>query len=432
MNVISTVDSFLFQYGMHPDNVIFEDFVRTYHAQMIAGLSGQPSSLKMIPTYLSPETPPIDGETVIAVDIGGTNLRVALTAVRNGHFEILESALSPVPGRKREITIDVFFEQIAESIRPIIKKSRRMGICFSHPVEIMPNGDGRLLSFSKEFRISNSEGVMITQKLLEKLTDSGDVREKKAVVLNDTAAILLSGAQLNPQLSSGMIGFVMGTGMNLSYVEQTADIKTLNGVYDKCSMIINTETGIFAGDALGALDQAFDATTANPGDHLLEKKVGGRYLGPLILFVLQQAARDGLLSAAATDAALHLDTLETSEAGEFLADVHGNNRLANLCTTDTDRLMVQTIADRLLERAAKLSVCAIAAILNKTNAGLQSDSPALIVAEGSTFYKLFSFRTKFNAFVQSLIHSQLRRYCQIVSVDDATLIGSAYAARTLK
>ena len=66
---------------------------------MKAGLEGKASSLLMIPTV---RRLPAEGDTAVAVDIGGTNLRIALTQVHCGAIEILEADESPVPHAKRD------------------------------------------------------------------------------------------------------------------------------------------------------------------------------------------------------------------------------------------------------------------------------------------------------------------------------------------
>ena len=78
MNSLSErTDDFLKSIDMHPDQTDPERFVRDFLSEMDAGLAGEASSLKMIPTYVSADGTPQDGESVIAIDAGGTNLRVS-------------------------------------------------------------------------------------------------------------------------------------------------------------------------------------------------------------------------------------------------------------------------------------------------------------------------------------------------------------------
>ena len=429
MDVVSRTDAFLLQYGMHPDSIDFEECKKAFISDMMAGLDGKPSSLLMIPAYLSEDGRATEGETAIAVDIGGTNLRIALTRYQNGTIQILDASESPVPGLRNEITKDAFFNEIADRLRPVIHESDRLGVCFSHAAEILPNRDGRLISFSKEIRVSDSDGMMIAKELSKTLNARGIRRKKSYVLLNDTTAVLLGGAAASAgQVYDGCIGFVLGTGKNLCYAEKTPEIKKLAVGYASDTMIVNTESGYFTRVPTGVIDRELDSLTANPGTHTLEKMTSGRYLGQLILLSLKKAATDGLLSGAAGASVLALDELSLSDISDFLADIQHTNPLSAICATATDRTAVSTVAGRLIERDAKLSVMSVAAVMEKTDTGRRPDKPVVIVADGSTFHKLFSFKEKFNDYIRLYISERQKRYCYVEKVENATLLGSSFAA----
>lgn len=416
---------------MHPDCINFDDCKNTYIEEMKAGLMGKASSLFMIPAYLSAQGQLVEGETAIAIDIGGTNLRTALTRFSGGCIQILTSDEGPVPGLQNEITKEEFFREIARRLEPYINESSRIGVSFSHAAEILPSRDGRLISFSKEIRVTGSGGMEITKELAQTLYDLEYHANKSYTLLNDTTAVLLGGAAASiGRAYDGYIGFVLGTGMNLCYVEKTAEIKKLEVSYPHETMIVNTESAYFSRMPTGVIDRELDGTTINPGMSLLEKMTGGRYLGQLILLTLKRAAGDKLLSNGAGTAVLARSELLPPEIDSFLADTHGRNTLSDMCQTEEDRQIFFTVADRLIERAAKLSAMAVAAVMEKTDTGRRTDRPVCIVAEGSTFHKLYSFEEKFNDYVRHYINGVQKRYCHIVKVENATLLGSAYAALT--
>jgi hexokinase len=414
---------------MHPDCIDFEETKNAFVCDMKYGLEGKKSSLLMIPAYLSADGRAAEGETAIAVDIGGTNLRIALTRYQNGAIRILEASESPVPGLQTEITKEIFFNEIAERLRPVIHESGRIGVCFSHAAEILPNRDGRLLSFSKEVKVLDAEGMEITRELSKTLVHQG-VRDRKSyVLLNDTTAVLLGGAAVSAgQAYDGCVGFVLGTGKNLCYTEKTSEIKKLYGGYPCDTMIVNTESGYFTRVRTGALDRELDSLTVNPGTHTLEKMTSGRYLGQLILLTMKKAASDGLLSDAARVSVRAMKELSLSDISTFLSDRHGDNPLSRLLNNDDDRAVLSGVAGRLIERDAKLSVMSVAAVMEKTDTGRDQDKPVVIVAEGSTFYKLYSFKEKFGAFVHQYINEKQMRYCRVEKVDNATILGSSFAA----
>lgn len=416
-------------YGMHPDCVDFDGFKSAFIEEMKAGLSGQQSSLKMLPLYLTADGQPYDGDTAIAVDIGGTKLRTAWTRFNNGGFEICDMRVSQVPGASGEITKEAFFSEIALKLKLIIDKSTRIGVCFSHAVEMMPDGDGRLLSFSKEIKVSGSEGMFITKELSQKLMEYGHRDTKSYVLLNDSAAVLMSGAaQRAAREYDSFIGFVLGTGMNISYIEKTEEIKKPLGDYQKSAIIINTESGDFSRAAMGALDIELNAMTAFPQAQLLEKMTAGRYLGQLILLTLKKAAADGLLSTAAGAAVVLLGDLSLAETNTYLREIHGRNLLSEMCRDENDRRVFAAVINRLYERSAKLSAAAVAAVIEKTGTGRSPDRPVCVVAEGSTFHKLYTFKEKFEHILQSQYLKKQKRCCSVISVENAAIIGASMAA----
>lgn len=426
--MIARTDAFLRLCGMHSDCVDFNVCKKAFIDDMKAGLAGEPSSLMMLPAYLSADGSAEDGTTAIAVDIGGTNLRVARIMIREGRPVILNADVSPVPGSRCEITKEAFFAAIADRLIPILGEKERIGICFSHAAEILPNRDGRLIAFSKEIRVTDSAGMEIAKGLSDELARRGCGEGHQFVLINDTAAVLLSGATGTVERTcGGLLGFVLGTGMNISYVEDTAQIGTLRGSYAKSTMVVNTEAGNFSRVPPGDLDMALDNSTVNPSDHLLEKQTGGRYLGQLLLLIFKQAVEAGLFTEETALSFRKLQELPTPETSRFLDKTDGGGLLAELCRTEGDRVVVSTVIDRLYDRAAKLTALAVAAIIEKTDSGVLPERPACVVAEGSTFYKLYSFREKFERYLNDPVWMSVRRYVQVVSVENAALTGTALA-----
>ena len=355
-----------------------------------------------------------------------------LSAFRAAGSRSSDPDVSPVPGSREELTKEAFLSQIAERLAPFTGASDTVGVCFSHSAEILPNRDGRLRSFSKEIRVTGASGMEICRELKKTLDAMGVESMRKFVLLNDTAAVLLSGGSRTNLPRLGQIGFVLGTGMNISYVERTSAIGRARGLFSGATMVVNTEAGGFDKLPFGPLDTAFFETTADPREHRLEKITAGRYLGELILLTLKRAAKDGLLSEGAAESIWSVTTLPTPETSDFLSGSGRGGTLAGLCRTDGDRTVVSAVIDRVYDRAAKLSAAAIAAVLDKTDAGIASGRPARVTAEGSTFYKLHSFREKFDQYVEEEIVRKDGRRLEIVSADNAAILGTALAAMLQK
>ncbi len=404
---------------MHPDSVDFHSIYDDFQRDMMRGLAGEPSTLAMLPTYLSPDGALCDGQTAVVVDIGGTNLRTALVRYTSGGMEIVRSDTSPVPGRMSEITMDEFFRAIADKLRPLIEHSNNVGICFSHAVAVGPDRDGRLISFSKEVQVTGGAGAMIAHGIKEALRALGVQRDLSATLLNDTAAVLLGAEQTS-------VGFVLGTGMNLSYVEQTTAISKVSG-FEPDTMIVNTEAGGFGRARQGTFDRALDAATADPGAHRLEKMTSGRYLGSLVLRTLRGAADAGIFQPDVRQALERLGALSPPETDAFV--IGGDGVLAPIFRAEGDVAAAQTVIVRLYERAAKLTAAAVTAAIDKTHQGQSAGQPVRVAAEGSTFHKLHGFADTFSRYVSGGGDGQKRRV-ELVSAAQATLIGTARAAIT--
>lgn len=90
---------------------------------------------------------------VIAIDAGGTNLRVSLVLFgENGRLVTEYREVYPMPGSRGHFTREQFFDTLAEYLAPVADKSDCIGFCFSYPCESLPNRDGkvrRLTNYAK-------------------------------------------------------------------------------------------------------------------------------------------------------------------------------------------------------------------------------------------------------------------------------------------
>ncbi len=107
----------------------------------------------MIPTFIETAREVPRGEKVIALDAGGTNLRVAVVRFDASGKPVIEDlARHRMPGVDEEIGKDEFFRRMAGFVLPFAGRADRIGFCFSYAVEMMPDKDGKLMHFSKEIK----------------------------------------------------------------------------------------------------------------------------------------------------------------------------------------------------------------------------------------------------------------------------------------
>ncbi len=423
---------FLYRYEMDPDQYDIEEGSLLFLDEMERGLRGEPSSLMMLPTFLAGEGDIPFNEPVIVLDAGGTNFRVASVSItEKGEPLINNFKKFPMPGTSgHPVHREDFFDAIAEYIKDVIDTSSKIGFCFSYPTEMLENGDGKLITFTKEVKAPEVEGSVIGQNLLAAFKRAGYRGKKKIVILNDTTAALLAGqiGHEGKEFDTYM-GFILGTGLNCSYVEKTNAIdKIKDSSFREAHQIINIESGKFARFKDGIIDREFTASTDKPEESKFEKKISGAYQGPLALAVLKRAAADNLLSKSTALYIQSLNSLETKTMDGFLhAPYNPLNSLAKICSAD-DRVVMYTLLDRLIERAAKLTAASLAAAVLKTERGTNPARPVCIAADGTTFFRTKGLKFRTEYYLKHFLEEKYNVYTEFTTREDAPLIGAAVAA----
>ena len=152
-----------------------------------------------------------------------------------------------------------------------------------------PDKDGRLLHFTKEIKARGVDGRAHRGRALREALSPPGPAPARIVLLNDTVATLLAGRNARAgRRFDDFIGLSAAPGLNAAYVEANALIRKIPRLDPAASQVVNTESGSFARGRSGPVDDAFDATTANPGKYRHEKTISGAYLGALCLFAAQQ------------------------------------------------------------------------------------------------------------------------------------------------
>lgn len=425
-NIMDKAERFLCAHSLRACDVNIDQLVDIFHSEMLKGLNGEKSSLRMIPTYIEAENEFLKETPVIAIDAGGTNFRAALVKFTSkGKLEIDNIINGVMPGLDMEVSKKEFFEIMSGYLRPLADKAIRIGFCFSYPTEIFPDKDGRLLQFCKEVQAPEVVGQLIGKSLLEALGTPW----KKIVLLNDTVATLLSGksASFGRNFDS-FIGYILGTGTNTCYIEANMNILKNPGLNADKSMIINIESGNFGEAPRTDLDISFDNTTLNPGNYTFEKMFSGGYFGSLCLFILKAAAKEGLFSNQTSAKLSDIRELSSEETNSFVANTGSDKNVLVKCFTDTDDKLNSTyIIDSMIDRTARLVAANLAAVVLKTGKGKKPERPVLITVEGTTFYKLHNLKERFENYFSGYLDGVRKRYVEFTEVEQSSLIGAALA-----
>ncbi|MGD9347159.1 MAG: hexokinase [Candidatus Aminicenantes bacterium] len=403
-----------------PDSVL-DDFLK----EMESGLAGKESSLAMIPTFISIENSVPAFKPVIALDAGGTNLRVAEVVFDgDGNPRISRLTKHKMPGSGGELNKNDFFDKFVEFLLPFAGRADSVGFCFSYPAEIYPDRDGRLIAWTKEIQAPEIVGKFIGKNVFERLARKG--HRLKFTILNDTVATLLAGKSVDFEHNyDTYIGFILGTGTNTAYIERNSRITKRNDLDLSDSQAINTESGNFSKCPRGPVDIEFDKTTEDPGQYPFEKMISGAYLGGLCLTALSKAAGEGLLSWEGTRWISSREALSTIDVDSILRGPEKGiaGGLRDLSTDD--REVIRYLCSAVCERAALLAAINVGAAILKSSGGLSS-RPVCVNIDGSVYYKIKGFSRMVEGYLEKILRPKHISY-ELIRVDDSPLIGAAVA-----
>lgn len=420
MEYSDKVRVFLARHGMEPELVDPGETTAAFLVDMELGLAGRTSSLKMIPTYLTPDGAlPFDTPAAV-IDAGGTNFRTARVTFTPAGPVIDRLSLHAMPGAEAPVAWEDFIALTAARLAPLLDEAVAVGFCFSYPTEETPERDGRILNLTKQVRITGYEGRYLCRDLQARLRETG-APERPFVLLNDTPAVLLSGAASAGAKNGGMVGLISGTGTNTCCVLPDAAIKKAHGAFSG-NMLVNLESGAFEDLPRGDYDAALDRATVDPGIYRHEKMTSGAYVGELCRLTLRGAAEDGLFTPAVADRILALDALPTPQADAAAA---GN---ALFPGEAEDLAAASQLCRAIFDRAARCVCANLSAILTMTDSGSTPERPALLCVDGSLYRRSQAFRPLLHGYMRSFTEEVLGRHTAFFTADNATMLGTAAAA----
>ena len=418
---MSEAKEFLKKYQMTSSDIDISEALKAFKLEIDKGLKKDgpisECSIPMIPTYLNPNVSPIENEKVIVVDAGGTNLRIGIGVYHNSDWEITDITEDKMPGITREYSKEEFFDYIASRMVPYLDKATNIGFCFSYRVQMDKSLDGKLIAWAKEIKAKEVVGEYVGASLLNAIKKYSSTK-REIVVLNDTASVLLGGITLdNKKEFNKYIGVIYGTGFNCCYIE---DVKNIIKLKDDISgsMIINTETGNFNGFNRGVFDTVLTNESLMKDEALTEKMSSGRYLSSLIYQATEKAIEDGLLKETKL---IDKKDFNLPLVSMYLANV--DNTLDKCFGNEREKEIFKDICLELINRASKIVATTISAFAIKSN-----EKKIGIIVEGSTFYKLFSFKESFENYLKEILNYYDIDY-KLFNGLGRVLVGAAVASK---
>ncbi len=399
-------------FAVEPDELkrIALDFRR----EIGSGLAGQPSSLRLLPSFTGLPQGTECGE-YLALDFGGTNARAArIRLTPPGRLEIICRAARPLRDHGydytgAQATAEELFGFLADLIAQAAGYDREtpllLGHTFSFPSEQSTLEDARLIQWTKEFAVPGVEGCPVNSRLVTALCQKGFHNIKPVALINDTVAVLLAAAYAH---TDTWLGSIYGTGHNTCYLENYGG--------QQPSMVLNMESGGFSHLQPNEFDRRLDSQSEKPGAQLLEKMVSGRYLGELFSLALSDITGQHIPPAVGTD----LSALIAGAGGEAAL-----TRLLGTAPDETAVTGATRLAAAIVRRSARLVTATFVGTLRHRADG-SPVPPQSIGIEGSLYHFVPLIQQEIKLTLTELLGSET--VPDIASVENGSLFGAAIAA----
>nr|XP_011760760.1 glucokinase isoform X4 [Macaca nemestrina] len=396
---LTLVEQILAEFQLQEEDL--KKVMRRMQKEMDRGLrleTHEEASVKMLPTYVRSTPEGSEVGDFLSLDLGGTNFRVMLVKVgegEEGQWSVkTKHQMYSIPEDAMTGTAEMLFDYISECISDFLDKHQMkhkklpLGFTFSFPV--------RHEDIDKDFEM--------------------DV----VAMVNDTVATMISCYYEDHQCEVGMI---VGTGCNACYMEEMQNVELVEG--DEGRMCVNTEWGAF-GDSgeldefLLEYDRLVDESSANPGQQLYEKLIGGKYMGELVRLLLLRLVDENLLfHGEASEQLRTRGAFETRFVSQVESDTGDRKQIYNILSTlglrpsATDCDIVRRACESVSTRAAHMCSAGLAGVINRMRESRSEDVMRITVGVDGSVYKLHpSFKERFHASVRRLTPS-----CEITFIE---------------
>ncbi|ORX50587.1 hypothetical protein DM01DRAFT_1337744 [Hesseltinella vesiculosa] len=425
-----------------------EEIKNHFKSEMVKGLDNEGQTLAMIPSYVEGRLTGEEKGHYLALDLGGTNLRVVLVTLEgNGKFKTVSTKARVSEelktGRMRDLCdyiadcIDTF---LAQQNLDNVTEELPLGFTFSFPVLQSKINRGVLLQWTKGFSCSGAVGkdpvLLLQDALLRK-----HVPVKVTALVNDTVGTLLSNAYQKPATLAGLI---LGTGSNGAYIENMSKIgKWKDGKTTSDEMIINMEFGAFDNERtvlpLTRFDNKLDRKSINPHKQIFEKLISGMYLGDIVRNVVTDMMDRNLLF---NDTQQHTEIISAHYAFEtaFMSSIEADGTVdlgvtrevldtnLNLVNVKDEELrIIKRLVELVGTRAARLAAMSIAAIVEHT----QVEEQGVDIGIDGSLYEFYpSFEERMYEALEVLLpqFKDVRRSIRLGLARDGSGVGAALTA----
>ncbi|KOS17384.1 Hexokinase-1 [Escovopsis weberi] len=438
----------------------------------------------MLPSYSHQLPRGIENGRFLALDVGGSTLRVAIIELRKNDddstlntSEIISIQSFPIGRDIKDLVGMAFFEwmgaRIAETLATTsdsessAEKPLPMALAWSFPIEQTSLGGGKLQPMGKGFLANVGLVGQELGDIIRRACKSQDLHVELRAILNDSSACLLSRAYSH---TSTRFGLILGTGVNCAVYLPVSSIGRSKfgqrpaGWFDKAShVIVNTELSMFGGGILPLTrwDEQLLKDHPRPDFQPLEHLVSGMYLGEIVRLVLIEAiSTTGLLGGVVPPSLNSSYTLgtdlismiegDTSEGLTKAIELFSARHHSSHVPTTSDLEAIKSIGSFVSKRSSALVATAVYSLWDLRLEGerdllasLPEDSPRRQAAEedlkletttvafnGSVIENYPGYLSNCQRYVDELVANKglpEPRRIELVSAKESSLTGAAVA-----
>ncbi|RSL51231.1 Hexokinase [Fusarium duplospermum] len=434
-----------------------KEITNHFVSELAKGLSVEGGSIPMNPTWVMSFPDGYETGTYLALDMGGTNLRVCQITLteEKSEFDIIQSKYR-MPEELKSATSEELWDYIADCLFQFLEthhgdctkiEKLPLGFTFSYPATQNYIDEGILQRWTKGFDIEGVEGENVVPMFEEALTRRG-VPIKLAALINDTTGTLIASAYTDEDMK---IGCIFGTGCNAAYFENCGSIPKLAhlNLPPDLPMAINCEWGAFDNEhkvlPRTVYDVIIDKESPRPGQQAFEKMIAGLYLGEIFRLVMVDLHDNknvhifegqdiSLLRKPYSLDASFLSFIEEDPFENLQETYDLFSSKLNLACTRPELELIRKTAELIGTRAARLSACGVAAVCKKKNY-----ETCHVGADGSVFNKYPFFKERGAQALREILdwpkkkNKRAEDPVEILAAEDGSGVGAALiAALTLK
>ncbi|KAL1956592.1 hypothetical protein VTO42DRAFT_7003 [Malbranchea cinnamomea] len=393
------------------DQAKLKQIVEHFVKELEKGLSVEGGNIPMNVTWVMGFPTGHEQGTFLALDMGGTNLRVCeiVLSEKKGEFDITQSKYR-IPEELKTGSGDEIWDYMADCVQQFIEHHHGgnklpdlpLGFTFSYPATQDYIDHGILQRWTKGFDIDGVEGKDVVPLLEAALARKG-LPIKVAALINDTTGTLIASAYTDPEMK---IGCIFGTGVNAAYMENAGSIPKIAhyNLPPDMPIAINCEYGAFDNEhivlPLTKYDIIIDRDSPRPGQQAFEKMTAGLYLGEIFRLVLLDLIdnKDNFIFQGQDVSKLRKPYCLDSSFLAFIEEDPFENlsetqdlfeRELGIRATKPELELCRRLAELIGTRAARLSACGVAAICKK-----KKIESCHVGADGSVFNKYPHFKAR--------------------------------------